>query len=118
MEKTQKWYIPLSILTTCSVLLFCFPLKAKAEWYVIGYDSNNNPISMDNESVTINNNNGERTGKVNYFRFGRALFIVNCSTENYYLQSNGAAPEQGSAIPGTVAGVIAEEICDEYSPLY
>ena len=113
MNKTEKWCIRLSIITTCNILLFWLPLEAKAEWYVVGYSSDDFPIYIDNESVVIK---GEvRSAKVEHNHFGPALFAVNCRTDEYYLQSNQGR-EKDYAAPGTVAGVMAEEICDEYSP--
>lgn len=112
MKRARKWSIPLSILTTSSVLFFCFPLKVKAEWYVIGYDdASNSPIYVEDESVRIKGK--LRSAKVDYVNFGRALFVIDCKTDEYYLQSNQGR-ETNLAMPGTVAGVIAEEICDEY----
>ncbi|GAB4539414.1 MAG: hypothetical protein Tsb0014_29800 [Pleurocapsa sp.] len=113
MKKLQKYHINRSIiLMTSSVLFFCFPQKVKAEWYVIGHDySSNSPIYLDNQSVFIN---GEvRSGKVDHVNFGRAIFTINCRTDEYYLQSNQGR-ERERAVPGTIAGVIAEEICSEY----
>lgn len=79
----------------------------------MGYSSDDYPIHMDNESVVIE---GEvRSAKIDHNNFGRALFAVNCRTDEYYLQSNQGR-EKDYAVPGTIAGVIAEEICDEYRP--
>jgi hypothetical protein len=97
---------------TASVALLSFPLQAKAEWYPIG-DGEKGPILMDDQSVYIKDD--LRSAEVKYEGFGRATFVVNCRTYYYTLRSN-YGPEEDRAAPGTVAGVIADEVCDRYSP--
>lgn len=95
---------------TTIVVLLSFPLKAKAEWYVIGH-SDSGPIYLNDNSVYIQNE--LRTAEVRYVGFGRAVFVVNCDTNYYYIQSNEGRGKDYAA-PGTVAGIVAEEVCDRY----
>ncbi|MCF2149563.1 hypothetical protein IQ276_024655 [Desmonostoc muscorum LEGE 12446] len=112
MKRRNKQYVHLFILVTAIAVALSFPLKARAEWYVVGYDDEDNPIYINDESVYIK---GEIHGaEVKSKLFGRAIFVVNCETSNYYIQTNQGTRE-GYAAPGTVAGVIADEICEKYN---
>jgi hypothetical protein len=112
IKKLNKQSVHLFIFLSAIAIAISFPLKAKAEWYVVGYDDEENPIYVNNESVYIK---GEIHGaEVKTKLFGRAIFVVNCQTSNYYIQSNQGTKE-GYATPGTVAGVIVEEICERYN---
>ncbi len=60
-----------------------------------------------------------RSAEVKYKGFGRfrrVIMVINCDNYNYYLEGY-----QGSfrdyAKPGTVAGVVADEVCDNYFPV-
>ncbi len=108
----NKQYVHLLILVTAVATALSFPLEAKAEWYVVGYDDEESPIYINDESIYIK---GEvRGAEVKTKLLGRAIFVVNCQTSNYYVQSNQGKKE-GYATPGTVAGVMAEEICEKYN---
>ncbi|MDF5707718.1 MAG: hypothetical protein PUP90_08550 [Nostoc sp. S4] len=111
-KRRNKQYVHLLfILMTAIAITLSFPLKAKAEWYVVGYDDEENAIYINDESVYIK---GEIHGaEVKTKLFGRAIFVVNCQTSNYYIQTNQGTRE-GYATPGTIAGVIADEICEKY----
>lgn len=97
---------------TTSVALLAFPLQAKAAWYEIG-DGEQGPILMDDQSVYIKED--LRSAEVKYQGFGRATFVVNCQTYNYVIRGPHGT-EEDRAAPGTVAGVIADEVCDRYNP--
>lgn len=90
---------------------FGFADAALAEWYRIG-DGERGPIYMNDESVYIKGD--VRSAEVRYEAFGRALFIVNCQNSNYLVKTN-QGEDEGYAAPGTVAGVIADEVCQNYS---
>ncbi|MUG92400.1 hypothetical protein F7734_07995 [Scytonema sp. UIC 10036] len=109
----MKFFKPihLLVLVNTSAVVLGFPLQAKAGWLTIGYDDIQRPIYINSESVYIKGN--LRGAEIRSATIGRALFVVNCSTNNYYIQTN-RGKTTGYAAPGTVAGVIAAEICENY----
>ncbi|MDZ4877012.1 MAG: hypothetical protein CLLPBCKN_006447 [Chroococcidiopsis cubana SAG 39.79] len=111
MKRLSKQYIYLSVLATTGVIFLGFPLKVKAEWYVVGYDRYDYAVYMNDESVVAK---GEiRRAEVRFEDTGRALFVINCETNSYYIQSNTGRRE-GYAEPGTIAGLLADEMCYKY----
>lgn len=99
--------------TVIFAVLFGFCLEAKAEWYFVG-NGQEGDIYMNNESVYIRDE--LRSAEVKYKGFGgRAVFIISCESYNYKLESN-VGNDEGYAKPGTVAGVVADEVCDNYYP--
>ncbi|QSJ16508.1 hypothetical protein JYQ62_33135 [Nostoc sp. UHCC 0702] len=107
----HKVYAHLLFLVSGIAVTLAFPLKANAQWYVVGYDDRENPIYINDESVYIKGK--LRGAEVRINSVGRAIFVVNCETSDYYLQSN-QGKLQGYAEPGTVAGVLANEVCEKY----
>ena len=103
---------PIKFALTGLIFVACnFPSIARAEWYFIG-DGEEGSIYLNDQSVYIKND--LRSAEVKYPGFGRAVFVINCDTYDYYLQSN-YGESKNYATPGTVAGVIADEVCDNYT---
>ncbi|NMG09826.1 hypothetical protein [Brasilonema sp. UFV-L1] len=109
--KLIKPYVHLFILANTSVIFLGFPLQARAEWSIIGYDDIERPIYINTDSIYIKGN--LRSAEIRHAGFGRALFVVNCKTSDYYIQTNRGRTT-GYAAPGTVSGIVAEEICENY----
>ena len=106
----QKFSI---FLTTTLAIVLGFSLQAKAEWHYIG-DGEQGDIYMNDESVYIKDD--LRSAEIKYKGFeGRALFVISCNSYSYQLESN-VGNDEGYAKPGTVAGVVADEVCDNYYP--
>jgi hypothetical protein len=102
----------LVVLVSTIAILLGFPPKAKAEWYPIA-DAEQGTVYMNDKSVMVKGS--QRSAEVRYEEFGRAMFIVNCNTNTYYFQSN-QGQDEGYAVPGTVGGIVLEEVCENYQP--
>ncbi|KAB8319100.1 hypothetical protein SD81_009285 [Tolypothrix campylonemoides VB511288] len=111
MNKLIKHCTHLFILVSTTAVSLSFPLQAKAEWYIIGYDAQEYPIYMNSKSVFIKGN--LRMVEIRDRKIGRAIFVVNCESSDYYIQTNQGR-RKGYAVPGTVAGIIADEVCEKY----
>ena len=109
-----KKQIKLALASSILVNLI-LPSIARAEWVFLD-NGKAGPVYLNNRSVYIRGN--LRSAEVKYKgfgRFGRVIMVINCNNYNYYLESSYGS-DRGYARPGTVGGIIADEVCDNYFP--